>query len=483
MAYQLYDYQIDLISRARAKIAEGSNVMIVSPPGSGKSVVISEIARLATEKGGHVLFLVHRKELIEQITNSFKTNNVDMSNADLYTVVKAKNRLEQLKKPSLIITDEGHHGKASTYQAIYDYFDDVPRLGFTATPWRMNGTGFTTIYDEMVEGKTVDWLIKNHKLANYRYFSLPAIDTKKLKVRNGEFTNDSIDDAFGDAIYGDVVQEYLKHSPSKQAILYAHSVEASIEFASEFQNAGINAVHADAKTPKTERESIMQDFRNGEIKVLCNVDLISEGFDVPDCAVTILCRPTKSLVLYLQQSMRSMRYKPNKTATIIDCVMNYNIHGLPDDKHDWSKYFTGGWKRRAKANTIRAKECPECSSVWSINTQICINCGYDFGERERKEKERIEAELVEIQRRDFQMAMIARKPYNESLFAIEDNWKIAQAKTAIKGSGNPLYKIAYFYIKNNLDSPYVLEEIINITNKNPKEVHQAFQWMKHKIRN
>jgi hypothetical protein len=112
--------------------------MIVSPPGSGKSVVISDIAKSATKRNGHVLFLVHRKELIDQITNSFKFHEVDLSKVDLLTVGKAKNRLKELTKPTLIITDEGHHGKANTYQIIYDYFSDVQRLGFTATPWRLS---------------------------------------------------------------------------------------------------------------------------------------------------------------------------------------------------------------------------------------------------------------------------------------------------------------------------------------------------------
>ena len=271
--FKLFDYQLDLIDKARKQIAD-KNVMIVSPPGSGKSVVISDIAKSATERNGHVLFLVHRKELIDQITNSFKFHGVDMSKVDLLTVGKAKNRLSVIQKPTLIITDEGHHGKASTYQIIYDYFSDVPRLGFTATPWRLSGDGFTDTYDVMVEGQTVEWLINNHNLAPYNYYSVLSIDTDKLKIQNGDYSNKSIDDAFGKSIFGDVAREYIKKANGQKAILYAHSVEASQEFAKEFQALGINAVHADAKTPKAERDKLMQAFRDGEIQVLCNVDLV-----------------------------------------------------------------------------------------------------------------------------------------------------------------------------------------------------------------
>jgi DNA or RNA helicases of superfamily II len=234
--------------------------MIQSPPGSGKSVVISEITKLATEKGGRVLFLVHRKELIDQITNSFKVHGVPLNQVELLTVGKAKNRLSVLRKPTLIITDEGHHGKAATYQKIYEFFDDVPRLGFTATPWRMSGDGFKDTYDYMIEGKTVEWLINNKRLAPYQYYSLPSIDISKLRIKNGDYSNQSIDDALGKTIFGDVVQEYVKHANGQKAILYAHSVEASQSFANEFQESGIKAVHVDAKTPKNERDKLMLRF-------------------------------------------------------------------------------------------------------------------------------------------------------------------------------------------------------------------------------
>lgn len=476
--FKLFDYQLDLIDRARKQIAD-KNVMIVSPPGSGKSVVISDIAKSATERNGHVLFLVHRKELIDQITNSFKFHGVDMSKVDLLTVGKVKNRLDELTKPTLIITDEGHHGKASTYQIIYDYFSDVPRLGFTATPWRLSGDGFTDIYDVMVEGQTVEWLINNHNLAPYNYYSVLSIDTDKLKIQNGDYSNKSIDDAFGKSIFGDVAREYIKKANGQKAILYAHSVEASQEFAKEFQALGINAVHADAKTPKAERDKLMQDFREGKIQIICNVDLISEGFDVPDCTVTILCRPTKSLVLYLQQSMRSMRYQPDKQAIILDHVGNYKIHGLPDTPHDWNEYFVGGWKKKNnKTNEVKFKECPECSACYSLTVKICEICGYDFQLADKAEKKKVEAELELIKKQEFQIAQLASKKFGKDL---KQNWKIAQARVEYEGKGKPLYKLLYFYIKSDW-AEATMSELSEVTGKSEKEIYTAKNWLEKRLR-
>ncbi|MGX7141419.1 DEAD/DEAH box helicase family protein [Facklamia languida] len=473
--YELYDYQKDLIERAR-KLIKKNNIMIVSPPGSGKSVVIAEIAKSATERGGRVLFLVHRKELIEQIRESLSFNGVDLSKVDLLTVIKAKNRLGQLTNPTLIITDEGHHGKATTYQAIYDYFEDVPRLGFTATPWRMSGESFLNIYDTMVEGKSVKWLIDHQRLAPFKYYSLPSIDTKKLKVRNGEYSNKSIDEAIGTTIFGNIVEEYLKHAKGEQAILYAHSIEYSKRFAEEFNLSNIKAVHADAKTPPKERDKIMKDFKEGKTKVLCNVDLISEGFNVPDCSVTILCRPTKSLVLHLQQSMRSMRYRPGKTAIILDTVMNWQIHGLPDEEHDWDKYFKGWKKRKGQNNEVNAKQCPECSAMWPLNQEICELCGHVFENDRDNEKQRIEAELVEITRKH-RLQNLANKKFNGN---VRNDWPIAQARAELKG-GKPLYKLIFFYVHANW-TKVSIDDIVATTGASPWQVHQAINWINKKTK-
>ncbi|MDN7011435.1 DEAD/DEAH box helicase, partial [Vibrio cholerae] len=143
----------------------------------------------------------------------------------------------------------------------------------------------------------------------------------------GDYTKDSIDQAVSRTIFGDVVKTYRDKADGKQAIIYCHSVEFSKQVAENFVNEGVTAVHADAKTPKKLRDEIMSDFKSGKTKILCNVDLISEGFNVPDCEVVIMLRPTESLVLHIQQSMRSMRYKPDKQAVIIDHVANYLKHG------------------------------------------------------------------------------------------------------------------------------------------------------------
>lgn len=381
LVVQLYPYQEQLVNEARQKLAEGNkSVLLVSPAGSGKSVVIAEIARLCVAKGGHVLFMVHRQELVNQITQSFQKANVNLMHTTIMTVGKIVHRLGKIPQPNLIITDETHHSKALTYRKIYQYYSNVPRLGFTATPWRMNGQGLDDIYQTMVEGQTVSWLIEHHYLAPYKYYSIKLLDDKKLKKSStGDYTNHSMDDAIGKTIFGDVVKTYQDKTPGQQAIVYAHDIEHSQATAVAFNAVGIKAVHADAKTPKAKRSRIMTDFKAGKIKVLCNVDLISEGFDVPDCSVVIMLRPTASLVLDIQQSMRCMRYKPGKLATIIDHVANYTRFGLPDAQRQWS--LTGRPKKKRSNNTgssLPIKTCPHCFAVVPAQCKICPECGMEI---------------------------------------------------------------------------------------------------------
>ena len=438
MTFDLYDYQTELVTKARKSLTKGhKGVLIQSPPGSGKSVVIAEIARLTTDKGNRVMFLVHRKELVEQITETFKANEVDLDLCTIMTVTKVANRLELLPKPNLIITDETHHSRAKTYRNIYDYYSNVPRLGFTATPWRMSGKGFEDIYSEMVEGKSVKWLIENNRLAPYEYYSIPEADIGKLqKSSTGDYTNKSIEKALKSTIFGDVVKNYVKVASGQKTILYAHSIEYSEKFADEFKGAGIKAVHVDSKTPSTERDEIMNDFRNGKIKVLCNVDLISEGFDVPDCTCVIMARPTDSLVLYLQQSMRCMRYQPNKTATIIDHVANYTRHFLPDTDRTWNlKGFEKKRKKQQSENEIVIKECPNCFGVMESKSLIendfhCPYCNFKI-EVIKADKEIVDAELTKLNTQqlvaDYSKIRLAKKR-PEECESIEELYELAKAK-------------------------------------------------------
>lgn len=398
---KLRPYQQKLVDDTKRAIKDGYRApCIVAPCGAGKSVMIADIVGSATTKKNHVLFLVHRRELIEQIGNTLRKFGVDMDYVELGMVQTVVRRLDKYPKFKMIVIDENHHVLAKSYTKIIEYFNCLV-IGFTATPIRLNGDGLGDVNDILIEGVTAKWLIENGYLAPYKYYSIDLTDQKMLKKNStGDYSSKSIDKSLGDVIYGDVISHYRKLADGEQAILYAHSVEYSKLIAKAFCEEGIQAVSVDGKTPKNERIGIMQAFRDKEIQILCNVDLIGEGFDVPDCSCVILMRPTASLSLHIQQSMRPMRFKEGKTAIILDHVGNVIRHGLPDEEHEWGLGKKKKKSKKSEVDPFPVWECPNCMGVVAKESLIiedgfteCPLCGDKTEIIIQKSEKEIQAEV------------------------------------------------------------------------------------------
>lgn len=394
---KLRPYQDDILNAVRQAYREGyRRPCVVLPCGGGKSCITAEIARQATNKGNRVLFLVHRRELVDQIRNTFYGWGVDLSLCRVEMVQTACRRLNRMPEPRLIITDENHHCLASSYRKIYDAYPQAQCLGVTATPVRLNGGGLGDVNDTLVVGVTAKWLIEHHFLAPYDYFAPPVADLSGLHTKRGEFvTAEVVSSLDKSTIYGDVVGYYKKLAAGRKAVCYCASVRHSEEMAARFSAAGIPAAHIDGKTDKYTRNRIIQRFRDGQLQILCNVDLISEGFDVPDCSCAILLRPTQSLTLFIQQSMRCMRYQPDKRAVIIDHVGNYARFGMPDDDREWS--LEPKKKKHMVSGDEQVRQCPECFFTFPA-AMVCPHCGYVFPKKERGDmEENAGAQLTKIE--------------------------------------------------------------------------------------
>lgn len=225
----LRPYQSDIVDKVRNAYLHGYKApCVVLPCGGGKSVIVAEIAKRTTAKQNHVLFLVHRKELVDQIRNTFDFWGVDMENADIMMVQMANRRIEKLQKPALIITDENHHSKAATYRKIYDAFPNAHRLGVTATPVRLDGSGLGDVNDILVEGVSAKWLIEHHYLAPYDYYAPSIADLTGIKMQHGEYETKSVEKALlRTAVFGDAIKHYRQLANGKQAICYCVSVNHS----------------------------------------------------------------------------------------------------------------------------------------------------------------------------------------------------------------------------------------------------------------
>lgn len=391
----LYDYQYDLIERVQRAWRMGKRKpCIVLPCGGGKSVICADMAKRTTDNKHNVLFLVHRQELCEQITQTFREYGVDMYRCQVGMVQTITRHIERVNKPSLIITDENHHCIADSYKKIYQAFPKSYYVGVTATPVRLNGGGLGEINDCLIVGPSVKQLIEDKRLSPYDYYAPSVGDLSGIRSRNGDYAAEDIERALNKPhIYGDVIK-YYKQLGGNKAICYCATIRHSQDVAEAFRKQGISAYHIDGKTPENERRVAIQGFREGKIQVLCNVDLISEGFDVPDCDTAILLRPTKSLTLYIQQAMRCMRYCKDKKAIIIDHVGNVHRHGLPDTDRQWT-LNPNPPKKTTKHNSVLVRQCPKCYFTHNPSP-VCPKCGYVYEPNQREIKQQQEAELTRI---------------------------------------------------------------------------------------
>jgi superfamily II DNA or RNA helicase len=272
-------------------------------------------------------------------------------------------------------------------------------VGVTATPIRLNGGGLGDVNDKLIVGVSAKWLIENKCLSPYDYYAPTLVDLSGVHTRGGEFVAEEIEKKVIVArVFGDVIKHYRQLANEKKAICYCASIEHSQRMAEAFTAAGINAAHIDGATPKAERAATVKAFRRGDIRILCNVDLISEGFDVPDCECSILLRPTKSLTLFIQQSMRCMRYRPGKRAIIIDHVGNYSRFGLPDQDRSWSLEPKSEEKKELK---IKIKTCPKCFYTFPApppgKPVVCPLCGYRISQSAFRTVETVETKLIKIE--------------------------------------------------------------------------------------
>ena len=355
-------------------------IIVQSPPRTGKTVVMSEIARRATVKNRRVLFLIHRQEVLEQANATFKEQGVDFDLLTSGMVQTLTRRVDKLDAPHVILVDEAHHVLSKSYRRILDKFKDAYVLLFTATPVRLGREQLDQVADDIVLGKSIKELTAAGFLAPFRYYQPPAgFNQSELKLSStGDYTNKSITSALQSCLYGDLVSHYKRLAAGKQAVCYCHSIEAAKHAAAEFNKNGIAAAEVDGTTPRSERDELVKKFRAGVIKVMVNVNLFTEGVDLPDVDAVILARPTSSLSLYLQFAMRCLNPRAGKVAVIIDHANNVEKFGYPDSERNWLQLVKTGAKTRKNAETdnFNIVTCETCFAVLESRTIKAGTCPY-----------------------------------------------------------------------------------------------------------
>ena len=364
----LRDYQIDICSRVSEAFEHHRSVMVQMPTGTGKTVVLAELVKRLKMKneGLKILIVAHRRELVEQIKATIKRMKMDSRNITVESIQTISRRIDALDFiPSLVVIDEAHHALAKTYKMMWDAWPDARFLGLTATPCRLNGKGFTDLFDVLVQSWDIPTFIKEKWLSTYDFVSIKSdgvtqrlIDSLQKRGADGDYQNKEMDMLLNkrpsiERLY----QSFEEYGKDRKGIVYAINISHAKKIMELYQEHGIKAVAIDSQTPAAQRQADIEAFKNGDIQVLVNVDIFSEGFDCPDVEFVQLARPTLSLAKYLQMVGRGLRVaKGKKNCVIIDNVGLYRVFGLPSQVWNWNAMFEGKLKVGKKKETAKERE-------------------------------------------------------------------------------------------------------------------------------
>jgi DNA repair protein RadD len=399
-APKLRDYQMQIMADVAAKVAAGvRRLLLPLPTAAGKTVIAASIVADAVSAGCRVLILVHRQELITQTSAKLYAVGVDhgiikagfptrlgerVQVASIQTLDARAMRTSSIELPvaDLVIVDEAHHARASTYRKLLAAYPGAVILGLSATPCRSDGKGLGDIFDALVDCPSVADLTHAGYLVPTRVYAPSRPDLTGVRIAHGDYAESQLAERMNTGqLVGDVVTHWLRLAERRRTVVFATGVAHSKHLRDEFCRAGILAEHIDGKTPTEERDAILTKLAAGRIDVVCNAMVLTEGWDSPEVSCLVLARPTKSMGLYRQMVGRVLRLADGKAdALILDHAGAVFEHGFIDESVNW----TLASDKRAENPTQTSRSlhempkltaCPECTAV-RVGGQQCGVCGW-----------------------------------------------------------------------------------------------------------
>ena len=400
----LRPYQEQLITDVRAKFAQGNKRIIMqAPTGAGKTVTFVELVKRTLLKSPQsaVAIFTHRTELLSQAERTLKRAGIatytltagqkmhKFEAGCTVCMVETFNRREiNTDLLKLAIIDEAHF---SNFNKIIPQLGDVHIIGATATPISANkDVPIKDIYEDIVVGIEIEQLIEEGFLSAPKYYHLVPKNIDKLRVKGGEFSDESQKDVFEDVdLYADLIKEFAKFA-TKKTIVFCNNQSTTIQVCKEFQRAGYEADYV--ISGEDGRETAFSNFANGTIQILVNCGIATTGFDDPSIECVLIYRATKSLPLYLQMVGRGGRVtETKKEFTVLDFGGNILRHGFWHDSIDWADKFHNPKKKNEGVAPV--KECPKCGALVRASAKECKECGLVF---DKKPKQAKEGELIRV---------------------------------------------------------------------------------------
>lgn len=391
----LRDYQSAAIAACRPLLGDG--VICTLPTGAGKTVTAVALAR---EEGARVVWFAHRRELLQQAKDAIEDAGGDVG---LILAGEQEDRSAQfqvasvqtlarrdLPEADLLVVDECHHARGDSYaRAIAAY---RRRLGLTATPARLDGKGLRGAgFNHLVVGVTAAELCAQGVLHAPIVYGSAGPDMTRAHKRGGDFAAEDLRTAsLSAALTGQVLETWKKRAENRRTFGFAVDVDHARGLTERFLAAGVPTELVTGETPRHERAGALARLAAGITRVLWNVQVLTEGVDVPSCEVISVARPTDSLVLHLQIIGRAMRACEGKDgALVLDHSGNHFRHGLVTDDRTWSLD-----DKPKGTGEAPVKECPGCHRIIAAGCRTCPGCGHEFPLEDRTSESA--AELLPI---------------------------------------------------------------------------------------
>lgn len=424
-------YQQRAIDSLRRHIRLGRRrVVLVAPTGSGKGVIAALIIMSAHAMGARVLFAAHRKELLEQVIKHLEGLPFGVVRADdKRTNPAAPIQLGSIstlarREPQdfdVILVDEAHRALGDTYVNFLAKYPAAQILGMTATPCRLDGKPLADAFDALEVAATYSELLAlGHIVASTVFTVEQPVDLGGIHTQQGDYKIDELESEMM-KVCGDVVKEWVKHAEGRRSLIFACTVKHSVDIVLRFKAAGIDRIeHLDGSTSEKEREAILGRLESGETLIVSNVAIVTEGFDAPWVKYVGCARPTKSMALWRQMSMRNCRPWMGIKPVLVDHGENVPRLGLPFEDVVWSLQDTP-----KLAGKSRYRTCPACYGY--VLEIPCELCGHKPEVIERKIQE-APAVLVNAATQDLRRAFFVKMLNKASVFGFKPGYASALYK-------------------------------------------------------
>jgi len=398
------------VDKIAASLRSGGSPFAVLPTGAGKMVIIAALASLFDV---NVLIVEHRIELIDQaieklndfgispglvVAGKVDSNLVTSGKVSLdhncrikVAMIQTVNRRDLGDwSPGFIIVDEAHLSAAKSYVSLIERFS-VPVVGFSATPSRLDGKGFSHIFSEIIVGPTIAQLTESGFLVPVEYMEYDIADFSDVKTIAGEYDQEQVGRIL-DKFSEDIVDTWIDGFCDRPTVVFASDIKQSKRLCDWFRRKGFESEHIDGSTPDSVRKSVIHRLRSGATKVLCNCGIVIEGFDAPLVSCVAMATATMSVSKFLQCCGRGMRPHSDsgkKNLVVLDFGGNSKIHGYPGDDRVWSLEPRNITKRERWREYIETED--EVEKVEPERNRYIAN-RYDYGVNEEFSVSRVKRE-------------------------------------------------------------------------------------------